>query len=37
MVKYQEEQVQWFTIAEERMDNFMAAAERASQRGSKKK
>jgi len=37
MVKFQSDQVQWFTIAEERMDNFMAAAERMSQRGSKKK
>ena len=32
MVKYQAEEVQWFTIAEERMDNFMAAAERLSQK-----
>ena len=37
MVKFQSDEVQWFTIAEERMDNFMAAAERMSQRESKKK
>jgi len=37
MVKFQTEEVEWFTIAEERMDNFMAAAERMSQRQSKKK
>ncbi|MHB8667870.1 MAG: TRAP transporter substrate-binding protein [Burkholderiales bacterium] len=36
MIKFQAEEVQWFTIAEERMDNFMAAAERLSQRESKK-
>jgi TRAP-type mannitol/chloroaromatic compound transport system substrate-binding protein len=35
--KFREEQVQWFSIAEGRFDNFMAAAERSSQRGAAKK
>ncbi len=33
--KFREEQVQWFSIAEGRYDNFMVAAERMSQRGAK--
>src|SRR5512135_3539916 len=37
MVKFRNEQVQWFSVAENRYDNFMSAAERLSQRTSKKK
>jgi len=37
MVKFRNEQVQWFSIAENRYDNFMIAAERLSQRAPKKK
>ena len=37
MVKFRTDHVQWFSVAENRMDNFMAAAERLSQRESKKK
>jgi len=36
MVKFRNDQVQWFSIAENRFDNFMIAAERQSQRGPKK-
>ena len=36
MVKFRTDHVQWFSIAENRMDNFMAAAERISQRAPKK-
>ena len=35
--KFRSEQVQWFSIAEGRFDNFMSAAERTSQQASKKK
>jgi TRAP-type mannitol/chloroaromatic compound transport system substrate-binding protein len=35
--KFRDEQVQWFSIAENRYDNFMVAAQRAAQRGSGKK
>jgi TRAP-type mannitol/chloroaromatic compound transport system substrate-binding protein len=37
MVEFRNEQVQWFSIAENRYDNFMIAAERLSQRAPKKK
>jgi len=37
MVKFRTDQVQWFSIAENRYDNFMIAAERQSQKASKKK
>ena len=37
IVKFQSDQVQWWSIAENRMDNFMSAAERLSQREAKKK
>jgi TRAP-type mannitol/chloroaromatic compound transport system substrate-binding protein len=37
MVKFRTDHVQWFSVAENRMDNFMSAAERTSQRGPKKK
>jgi TRAP-type mannitol/chloroaromatic compound transport system substrate-binding protein len=37
MVKFRNDQVQWFSIAENRYDNFMIAAERLSQRAEKKK
>lgn len=37
MVKFRNDQVQWFSIAENRYDNFMIAAQRMEQRGSKKK
>jgi len=37
MVKFRNEQVQWFSIAENRYDNFMVAAERLTQRAPKKK
>ena len=37
MVKFRTDHVQWFSIAENRMDNFMAATERTSQRAPKKK
>ncbi len=37
MVKFRDDQTQWWSIAEDRMDNFMAAAERLSQREAKKK
>jgi TRAP-type mannitol/chloroaromatic compound transport system substrate-binding protein len=33
---FRDEQVQWFSIAENRFDNFMIAAERLSQKGPKK-
>ncbi len=35
-LKFREEQVQWFSIAEGRFDNFMAAAQRNAQKGAKK-
>jgi TRAP-type mannitol/chloroaromatic compound transport system substrate-binding protein len=35
--KFRDEQVQWFSVAEERQDTFMAAAQRAAQRGMGKK
>jgi TRAP-type mannitol/chloroaromatic compound transport system substrate-binding protein len=35
--KFRNDQVQWFSIAENRFDNFMIAAERLSQRAPKKK
>jgi TRAP-type mannitol/chloroaromatic compound transport system substrate-binding protein len=35
--KFRDEQVQWFSIAENRFDNFMIAAERLSQQAPKKK
>ena len=35
MVKFRNEQVQWFSIAENRYDNFMVAAERLTQRAPK--
>ncbi|MGB7543512.1 MAG: TRAP transporter substrate-binding protein [Burkholderiales bacterium] len=35
--KFREEEVQWFSIAENRFDNFMIAAERLSQRAPAKK
>ena len=34
---FRDEQVQWFSIAENRFDNFMVAAQRISQRAPKKK
>ena len=37
MVKFRNDQVQWFSVAENRYDNFMIAAERLSQRAPKKK
>jgi len=37
MVKFRTDQVQWFSIAENRYDNFMIAAERLSQKAPKKK
>ena len=37
MVKFRSDQVQWFSIAENRYDNFMATAERISQQAQKKK
>ncbi len=37
IVKFQSDQVQWWSIAEDRMNNFMSAAERLSQREVKKK
>ena len=37
MVKFRTDQVQWFSIAENRYDNFMIAAERQSQKAPKKK
>ena len=37
MVKFRADQVQWFSIAENRYDNFMIAAERLSQKAPKKK
>ena len=37
MVKFRNDQVQWFSIAENRYDNFMTAAQRMSQRTPKKK
>ena len=37
MVKFRSDHVQWFSIAENRMDNFAIAAERSSQRPPKKK
>jgi TRAP-type mannitol/chloroaromatic compound transport system substrate-binding protein len=36
MVKFRTDHVQWFSIAENRMDNFAIAAERMSQRAPKK-
>ena len=35
--KFRNEQNQWFAVAESRFDNFMIAAERMTQRGTKKK
>jgi TRAP-type mannitol/chloroaromatic compound transport system substrate-binding protein len=35
--KFRSEQVQWFSIAEGRFDNFMSTAERVSQQALKKK
>lgn len=35
--KFREDQIQWFSIAENRYDNFAAAAERMSQRSSRRK
>jgi TRAP-type mannitol/chloroaromatic compound transport system substrate-binding protein len=35
--KFRDEQVQWFSIAENRFDNFMIAAQRLSQQAPKKK
>jgi TRAP-type mannitol/chloroaromatic compound transport system substrate-binding protein len=35
--KFRDEQVQWFSIAEGRMDGFMVSAQRAAQRGTGKK
>ena len=35
--KFRDEQVQWFSIAENRYDNFMVAAQRSSQRVTTKK
>ena len=35
--KFRDEQVQWFSIAENRYDNFMVAAQRSSQRAPAKK
>jgi TRAP-type mannitol/chloroaromatic compound transport system substrate-binding protein len=35
--KFRDEQVQWFSIAENRYDNFMVAAQRSSQRAPEKK
>ena len=37
MVKFRTDHVQWWSIAENRMDNFAGAAERLSQRAPKKK
>ncbi|HUX26376.1 MAG TPA: TRAP transporter substrate-binding protein [Burkholderiales bacterium] len=37
MSKFQGDQVQWWSIAEDRMNNFMAAAERMSQREERRK
>ena len=37
MVKFRDEQVQWFSIAEDRYSNFMSAAQRMSQKAAKKK
>ena len=37
MVKFRTDHVQWWSVAENRMDNFAIAAERMSQRGPKKK
>src|ERR1035437_7148394 len=37
MLEFRNEQVQWFSIAENRYDNFMVAAERLTQRAPKKK
>ena len=37
MVKFRTDHVEWFSVAENRMDNFMAATARLSQRESKKK
>ena len=37
MVKFRTDQVQWFSIAENRYDNFMIAAERLAQKAPKKK
>jgi TRAP-type mannitol/chloroaromatic compound transport system substrate-binding protein len=34
--KFRDEQVQWFSIAENRYDNFMVSAQRSAQGGSKK-
>jgi TRAP-type mannitol/chloroaromatic compound transport system substrate-binding protein len=35
--KFRDEQVQWFSIAENRYDNFMVSAQRAAQRAPTKK
>ena len=35
--KFRDEQVQWFSIAENRYDNFMVSAQRAAQRAPAKK
>jgi hypothetical protein len=37
MAKFRTDHVQWFSIAENRMDNFAEAAERMTQRAEKKK
>jgi TRAP-type mannitol/chloroaromatic compound transport system substrate-binding protein len=37
MIKFRSDQTQWFSVAEDRMNNFMAAAERLSERAPKKK
>jgi TRAP-type mannitol/chloroaromatic compound transport system substrate-binding protein len=37
IVKFQADQVQWWSIAEDRMNNFMSAAERLSQQEARKK
>jgi TRAP-type mannitol/chloroaromatic compound transport system substrate-binding protein len=34
--KFRDEQVQWFSIAENRFDNFMVSAQRMAQKGGKK-
>jgi TRAP-type mannitol/chloroaromatic compound transport system substrate-binding protein len=34
--KFRDEQVQWFSIAENRYDNFMVGAQRSAQGGAKK-
>jgi len=35
--KFREDEIQWFSIAEARFDNFMTAAQRSAQRGAMKK